>query len=68
MLPADTVVTPAEAADLLGLSLPFVVRLLVDRVIASERLSASRHGRIRLDDVLAFAAQREKRREGLGNR
>ena len=66
VLPADTVVTPAEAAELLGLSRPFVVRLLDDGVIASERLPASRHRRIRLDDVLAFAAQREKRREGAG--
>lgn len=64
VLPSDTVVTPAEAAELLGLSRPFVVRLLDDGVIASERLPASRHRRIRLDDVLAFAAQRDKRREG----
>lgn len=64
LLPADTTVTPAEAAELLGLSRPFVVRLLDDGVIASERLPASRHRRIRLDDILAFAAQREQHREG----
>jgi len=64
VLPADTVVTPAEVAELLGLSRPFVVRLLDEGVIASERLPSSRHRRIRLDDVLAFAAQREQRREG----
>lgn len=64
VLPADTVVTPAEAAELLGLSRPFVVRLLDEGVIPSERLPSSRHRRIRLDDILVFAAQREQRREG----
>jgi excisionase family DNA binding protein len=64
MLPAETVLTPAEAAELLGLSRPFVVRLLDDGEIPSERLPRSRHRRVRLSDVLAFNAGRDKRREG----
>lgn len=64
VLPADAMLTPAEAAELLGLSRPFVVRLLDDGTIPSERLPRSRHRRIRLADVLAFAARRERRREG----
>lgn len=64
VLPADTTLTPAEAAELLGLSRPFVVRLLDDGVIASERLPRSRHRRVLLDDVLGFAEQRERRRQG----
>ena len=64
VLPADTTLTPAEAAELLGLSRPFVVRLLDDGVIASERLPRSRHRRVLLADVLGFAAQREQRRQG----
>lgn len=64
ILPADTVLTPAEAAELLGLSRPFVVRLLDEGVIPSERLPRSTHRRVRLDDVLAFAAQREQHRQG----
>ena len=64
VLPADAVLTPAEAATLLGLSRPFVVRLLDDGVIPSERLPRSRHRRVRLADVLTFAAEREQRREG----
>jgi excisionase family DNA binding protein len=64
VLPADTVLSPAEAAGLLGLSRPFVVRLLDDGVIPSQRLPRSRHRRVRLADVVEFAAQREERREG----
>jgi excisionase family DNA binding protein len=64
VLPAGTVLTPAEAAQLLGLSRPFVVRLLDEGEIPSERLPRSRHRRVRLSDVLAFNARREQRREG----
>jgi excisionase family DNA binding protein len=64
VLPTDTTLTPAEVAKLLGLSRPFVVGLLDDGVIASERLPRSRHRRVRLTDVVAFAAQREQRRQG----
>ncbi len=64
ILPAETILTPAEAAQLLGLSRPFVVRLLDDGEIPSERLPGSRHRRVRLFDVLAFNTRREQRREG----
>ncbi|MCU1453178.1 MAG: binding protein [Acidimicrobiales bacterium] len=64
VVPSDSMLTPAEAAGLLGLSRPFVVRLLDDGTIPSERLTNSRHRRVLLADVLAFAARRERRREG----
>ncbi len=64
VLPADTMLSPAEAAELLGLSRPFVVRLLDDGEIPSERLPRSRHRRVRLSDVVAFHTRREQRREG----
>jgi excisionase family DNA binding protein len=64
VLPAETVLTPAEAGQLLGLSRPFVVRLLDDGEIPSERLPRSRHRRVLLSDVLAFNARRDQRREG----
>jgi excisionase family DNA binding protein len=64
VLTTDATLTPAEAAKLLGLSRPFVVGLLDDGVIASERLPRSRHRRVRLADVVEFAAQREQRRQG----
>lgn len=64
VVPSDAMLTPAETAELLGLSRPFVARLLDEGEIPSERLPNSRHRRIRLADVLAFAGRREHRREG----
>ena len=64
VLPSEVLLTPAEVAELLGLSRPFVVRLLDDGEIPAERLPRSRHRRIRLTDVLVFQARRHQRREG----
>ena len=64
LLPADAVLTPAEVGELLGLSRPFVARLLDDGEIPSERLPGSRHRRVRLADVVAFAERRDRRRDG----
>lgn len=64
VLSADVSLTPAEAGELLGLSRPFVVRLLDDGEIPSTRLPRSRHRRVRLADVIEFQAARERRRAG----
>lgn len=64
VLPSEVLLTPAEAAELLGLSRPFVVRLLDEGEIPAERLPRSRHRRIRLAEVLAFQSRREQRRAG----
>jgi excisionase family DNA binding protein len=63
-IPAEVTLTPAEAAELLGLSRPFVARLLERGDIPSDLLPESRHRRIRLEDVLAFQDRRERRAEG----
>jgi excisionase family DNA binding protein len=63
-IPAEVMLTPAEAAELLGLSRPFVARLLERGDIPSELLPESRHRRIKLGDVLAFQDRRERRSEG----
>ena len=63
-IPAEVMLTPTEAAELLGLSRPFVARLLERGDIPSELLPESRHRRIRLEDVLAFQDRRERRAEG----
>ena len=64
VLASETQLTPAEAAELLGLSRPFIVRLLDSGDIPSTFLPDSRHRMVRLADVLAFQARRERRREG----
>jgi len=63
-IPAEVTLTPAEAAELLGLSRPFVARLLERGDIPSELLPESRHRRVKLEDVLAFQDRRERRSEG----
>ena len=57
-------ITPAEAARVLGVTRQFVDRLCADGVLPFRRLPASRHRRIRAADVLAVAAERDRRREG----
>lgn len=64
VLASEARLTPAEAAELLGLSRPFVARLLDSGEIASTYLPGSRHRVIRLADVLAFQERRNRRREG----
>jgi len=63
-IPAEVTLTPAEVAELLGLSRPFVGKLLDRGTIPSEFLPESSHRRVRLADVLAFQARRERRAEG----
>jgi len=64
VLPSEVSLSPAEAAELLGLSRPFVVRLLDQGDIPSQRLPRSRHRRVLLTAVLEFQAQRDRRRTG----
>lgn len=56
--------TPAEVGEFRGLSSPVVVRLMDAGEIPSEHLPGSGHRMVRLADVLAFQARRERRRAG----
>jgi excisionase family DNA binding protein len=62
-LPLETRLTPNEAADLLGISRPFLLRLIDSGQITAEHLPGSSHRHLRLADVLEFQARRERRRE-----
>jgi excisionase family DNA binding protein len=64
ILRADDEVTPTEAAKLMGVTRQFVDRLCEDGVLAFRRLPDSRHRRIRVEDVLEVASEREQRRAG----
>lgn len=64
VLRTEDEVTPAEAAKLLGVTRQFVDRLCEDGVLDFRRLPDSRHRRIRVQDVLDLAAEREQRRAG----
>ncbi|WP_329196898.1 helix-turn-helix domain-containing protein [Streptomyces sp. NBC_01435] len=64
VLASEVQLSPTETAELLGLSRPFVARLLDAGDIPSTNLPGSTHRVVRLADVLAFQQQRERRREG----
>ncbi|GAA3657962.1 helix-turn-helix domain-containing protein [Streptomyces chitinivorans] len=64
VLASEKQLSPAEAAELLGLSRPFVVRLMDSGDLPSSHLPNSRHRVVRLADVLTFQQKRERRRQG----
>lgn len=59
----DDEVSPAKAGELLGLSRQYVDRLIAEGVLPARRLPQSTHRKLRVADVLAFAARRDKRRK-----
>ncbi|MER7280688.1 helix-turn-helix domain-containing protein [Dactylosporangium sp. NPDC000244] len=64
ILASESLLTPAEVGQMLGLSRPFVARLLDHGQIPFERLPNSNHRVVKLADVLAFQERRERRRTG----
>lgn len=66
VIPVPHLLTTKEAADLLNVSRPYLVRLLDQQKIPFEKVGT--HRRLRLGDVLAFRLKREEqRRDALGN-
>jgi excisionase family DNA binding protein len=64
LVPDDQVVTTQRAADILGMSRPFLVKLLETGAIPHHRVGNQR--RVYLRDVLAFRRKRdEERKEAL---
>ncbi|MEV4618895.1 helix-turn-helix domain-containing protein [Asanoa sp. NPDC049573] len=64
VLASEVLLSPAEVGELLGLSRPFIVRLLDEGQLPAEYLPDSRHRVVRLAAVLEFQARRERRRTG----
>ena len=64
LMPHGQVLTTQEAADLLHVSRPHVIKLCDEGILPFERVG--KHRRLRIEDVLQFRELRaESRREGL---
>jgi len=61
LLPEDAALTTQAAADLLGMSRPFLLRLLDSGVIPFHRVGS--HRRVRLSDVENYQVQRDRDRQ-----
>jgi excisionase family DNA binding protein len=64
VLRTEEEVTPAQAATILGVTRQYVDRLCEDEILPFRRLPGSRHRRIRVQDVIEVAAERDRRRSG----
>lgn len=61
LLRGESEVSPAEAAELLGISRQFVDRLIDVGKLPARRLPGSRHRRLRVADIIAFTKGQDQR-------
>ncbi len=66
LIPDNQVVTTRRAADILGMSRPFFIKLLETGAMAYHRVGNQR--RVYLQDVLQYAHKREQERRAALNR
>lgn len=66
VLPCNSVVTTQRAADIMGFSRPYFIKMLEDGELAHHRVGNQR--RIYLRDVLAYRKKREEERKASLNR
>lgn len=65
IVPLDQTLTTQQAADLLGISRPTLIKMIDRGEIPCELLPGSRHRRIRLSDLLDYRKALEDRRDTL---
>lgn len=63
IIPESAELTTVQAADVLNVSRPFLIKLLDDGVISHRKVG--KHRRIRMEDVMAYKAAIDQERENL---
>lgn len=66
LIPENAELTTVQAAEVLNVSRPFLIRLLEENVIKHRKVGT--HRRIRMEDVMAYKAQIDQEREGVLDR
>jgi excisionase family DNA binding protein len=61
IIPENAELTTVQAAEVLNVSRPFLIKLLEDRAIPHRKVG--KHRRIRMEDVMTYKADIDRRRE-----
>jgi len=63
LIPENAELTSVQAADVLNVSRPFLIKLLEDNVLPHRKVG--KHRRIRMEDVMAYKAKIDREREAV---
>jgi excisionase family DNA binding protein len=63
LIPENAELTTVEAADILNVSRPYLIKLLADGALPHRKVG--KHRRIRMEDVMAYKEQIDREREAI---
>ncbi len=63
LIPENAELTSVQAADVLNVSRPFLIKLLEDNVLPHRKVG--KHRRVRMEDVMAYKAKIDRDREAV---
>ncbi len=63
IIPENAELTTVEAAEILNVSRPFLIRLLEEKVIPHRKVG--KHRRVRMEDVMAYKARIDEERDAV---
>ena len=63
LIPENAELTSVQAADVLNVSRPFLIKLLEENVLPHRKVG--KHRRVRMEDVMAYRAKIDREREAV---